>query len=356
MIVHVLDNYYLAITFLISLGLQGALFIISFSLQTDKLTDLGEHFYAFWKTVGQSDVWLTLGGSANFFLLAIVTLTAGNTFYTRNIVASVLVLVWSARLGGFLFFRVLKTGKDGRFDEMRSKFFSFMGFWAFQLFWVWTVSLPLTILNSPNVSDPSLGGGNPAFGSSRDIVGIIMWAIGFASEAISDQQKYMYKSSKPPKGAINDRGVWHFTRHPNFFGEIFLWWGMYILCLEPAVAHAIGSGARKAQYASIVGPIFITLLLFFVSGLPLAEKPTAKKYYLMSHGQNPLPGDKWADYKAYLSRTSILFPIPPPLYRHLPGIMKRTVLLDFPMFKFDEHADGPAAVEEERRKSAAGGE
>ncbi|KAL8287537.1 hypothetical protein RQP46_003395 [Phenoliferia psychrophenolica] len=277
MITHVLDDYYLAITFLISLGLQGALFLISFSLQTDKLTDLG--------------------GSANFFLLAIFTLCAGGTYHTRNIVASVLVLLWSTRLGGFLFFRVLKTGKDGRFDEMRSKFFSFMGFWAFQLFWVWTVSLPLTILNSPNVSDPSRGGGNPAFGTARDIAGIIMFAIGFGIEAVGDQQKYLWKSSRPAKGEINDKGVWHFTRHPNFFGEIFLWWGMYTLCIEPAVAHATGLGARRALYGSVVGPIFISLLLFFVSGLPLAEKPTSKKYYLMSHGLHPESGRKWAEYK-----------------------------------------------------------
>lgn len=104
-----------------------------------------------------------------------------------------------------------------------------------------------------------------------------MFAIGFGIEAVGDQQKYLWKSGKPPKGAINDKGVWvrrpasgtvkrglkphpkqHFTRHPNFFGEIFLWWGMYTLCLEPAVSHATGLGARRALYSSVVGPIFIT--------------------------------------------------------------------------------------------------
>ena len=138
----VLDNYYLAITFLISLALQGSAFLISFTLQTDKLTDLM--------------------GSVNFFVIAIVTLTLGGTYYTRNLVASyasplrfcveglirfldrIFVMIWATRLGGsvdcfsvvcnqlregcdrFLFFRVLKTGKDGRFDEMRVRYTSLL--------------------------------------------------------------------------------------------------------------------------------------------------------------------------------------------------------------------------------------
>lgn len=331
MVVHVLDNYYLAITFLISLALQSSLFLISFFAQTDKLTDLG--------------------GSANFFILALFTLLSGNTFYARNVVASVFVLIWSFRLGGFLFFRVLKTGKDGRFDEMRPYFFKFMGFWVFQLFWCWIVSLPVTILNSPNVADPSAGGGNVQFGTAKDIVGVILFAIGFLFEAISDIQKYLYKSNKPPKTSINDNGLWYFTRHPNFFGEILLWWGIYILALSPASAHVVSSRARRALYASVVGPIFISLLLFFVSGLPLAEKPTAKRYYLLSHGSNAVESgaNPWGAYKTYLNKTSILFPILPALYAPLPTWLKQSVLLDFPLFKFDEAVDGPKALEEQSR-------
>ncbi|ORY72897.1 hypothetical protein BCR35DRAFT_293970 [Leucosporidium creatinivorum] len=336
---HVLDDYYLAITFLVSLALQLSLFLVSFTLQTDKLTDFG--------------------GSINFLLLAFLTLFLGNesNFVARNIIASVFVMIWSIRLGGFLFFRVLKTGKDGRFDEMRAHFFKFAGFWTFQLFWVWTVSLPVTILNSPNVSDAASGGGHLAFGTAGDIIGVILFALGFLLEAIADQQKYLFKSSKPPKGAIMTKGVWRFMRHPNYTGEICLWWGIWALCVSPATHGVVSGGGRKALIASVLGPVFISLLLFFVSGLPPSEKPTAKKYYLMSHGANPESGDKWAEYKAYLNRTSIFFPIPPSLYRPIPAVIKQTLLLDFPMFKFDEHKDGKEAVEEERRKnSEQGGE
>ncbi|KAK4051478.1 hypothetical protein OIO90_004692 [Microbotryomycetes sp. JL221] len=329
---YVLDDYYLAITFLVSLGLQATLFVASFTLQTDKLTDFA--------------------GALGFLTLALLSFLLGNeiNFNARNIIATVFVLVWAVRLGGFLLFRVLKTGGDSRFDEIRSSIVKFGFFWFSQALWGWTVSLPLTILNSPRVSDPTRGGGRLAFGTAGDIIGIILFVIGFAFEVMADQQKFMFKSRKPPRGAINDKGVWKWTRHPNYFGEITLWWGIYALCVSPATHDVVSGGGKRALEASVIGPIFITLLLMFASGVPTAEKPTAKKYYLMSHGADREAGDKWAEYKAYLNRTSILFPIPNSLYRPLPKAVKQYLLLDLPMYKFDEHKDGPEAVEEERKK------
>jgi steroid 5-alpha reductase family enzyme len=119
MVVYVIDRYYLVISFLITLGWQVLGFFIAWTLQFDKITDFT--------------------GGSNFFVLALVTLLLGNTFYARNVVASVLQMVWAARLGGFLLFRVLKTGSDNRFDEIRSHFFKFAGFWVGQIVWVWTV-------------------------------------------------------------------------------------------------------------------------------------------------------------------------------------------------------------------------
>lgn len=119
MIVHVLDRYYLLITFLITLGWQLLGFFIAWTLQFDKITDFT--------------------GGSNFFILALVTLLMGNTYYARNIIASVLVMLWAARLAGFLLFRVLKTGSDTRFDDIRSHFWKFAGFWVGQIVWVWVV-------------------------------------------------------------------------------------------------------------------------------------------------------------------------------------------------------------------------
>lgn len=111
MAVHVLDNYYLAITFLITVAYQLLFFSIAFTLKFDKLTDFA--------------------GGTNFILLAILTLAfSDNRDQARNIVASVFIILWAARLSGFLLFRILKTGKDDRFDDKRDKFWSFLGFWV----------------------------------------------------------------------------------------------------------------------------------------------------------------------------------------------------------------------------------
>ncbi|KAK4049998.1 hypothetical protein OIV83_003822 [Microbotryomycetes sp. JL201] len=330
---YVLDDYYLAITFLVSLGLQASLFVVSFLLQTDKLTDFA--------------------GSLGFFTLALLSFFLGNeiNYNARNIIATQVVASAFAIIdSSFLLFRVLKTGGDSRFDEIRSNVFKFGFFWFSQALWGWTVSLPVTILNSPRVSDPTRGGGRLDFGTAGDIIGIILFALGWAIEICADDTKYRFKSRKPPRGTINDRGVWKWSRHPNYFGEIMLWWGIYALCVSPATHDVVSGGGKRALEASVVGPIFITLLLLFASGIPTAEKPTAKKYYLMSHGADREAGDKWAEYKAYLNRTSILFPIPPSLYRPLPRWVKTYILLDLPMYHFQEHTEGPEAIEEEKRK------
>ena len=88
------------------------------------------------------------------------------------------------------------------------------------MLWAWTVSMPVTFINSPAVSAPELGGGNADFGSATDIIGIIFFVIGFLSEAIGDVQKYRFKSNKPPKGKVNDKGLWGYSRHPNYFGYV----------------------------------------------------------------------------------------------------------------------------------------
>jgi steroid 5-alpha reductase family enzyme len=112
-----------------------------------------------------------------------------NNVHARNIIASLFVMVWGIRLSGFLLFRIIKTGKDDRFDDKRNQFFKFLGFWVFQMIWVWAVSLPVTILNSPNVSYAPNGGGTIYFNAPTDIIGVVFFAIGFLVEAVADIQK-----------------------------------------------------------------------------------------------------------------------------------------------------------------------
>lgn len=116
MAVHVLDDYYLAITLLITIGYQLSFFAIAWTFKFDKVTDFA--------------------GGTNFILLSIITLAFSEHPDARQIIVSLFLMVWGARLSGFLLFRILKTGKDDRFDDKRDKFFSFLGFWVAQMIWV----------------------------------------------------------------------------------------------------------------------------------------------------------------------------------------------------------------------------
>ncbi|EIW55296.1 DUF1295-domain-containing protein [Trametes versicolor FP-101664 SS1] len=313
--VDVLDRHYLAITLLVTVGYQLLGFAIAWTFQFDKITDFT--------------------GGSNFFILALLTLLLGQEFSARNIITSVFVMVWASRLAGFLLFRVLKTGSDTRFDDIRSHFFKFLGFWIGQILWVWVVSLPLTVLNSPAVTNR----GQPAFGTASDILGIIIWVIGWLIESIADIQKFQYKSSGAPKDRPIDVGLWGWSRHPPYFGEILCWWGIWTLSIAPSLHGAGSASTRSAQLGTLVSPLFTMILLLFGSGVPTAEKPAAQKFHKMSYpdgaSQDPAPENAaWANYQAYRAQTSILLPLPPVVYRALPQWVKRTVLLDLPMYEW----------------------
>jgi steroid 5-alpha reductase family enzyme len=198
--------------------------------------------------------------------------------------------------------RILQWGEDKRFDEMRDNLGKLAVFWIFQAVWVWTVSLPVTIVNASD-SDPSI--------EARDIIGWIMWLIGAGMEAIADQQKLTFKNSPSNRGRWCNVGLWSYTRHPNYFGEIFLWWGIFV------ASTPVLSGA---EWLVILGPVFLTLLLLFVSGIPLLEASADKRF-----GQNE-------EYRTYKNTTSPLIPLPPAVYGALPGWFKMGFLFELPLY------------------------
>ncbi|KAK1755216.1 hypothetical protein QBC47DRAFT_414116 [Echria macrotheca] len=317
--IHVLDDYYLAITLLVTIAYQLLFFSIAFAFKFDKLTDFA--------------------GGTNFALLAILTLALssnGTTPDARQLVASLFLIVWALRLSGFLLFRILKTGKDDRFDDKRDKFLPFLGFWIFQMIWVWVCSLPVTVLNSPAVrSYPQA-----PFGTGRDIAGVVLYSVGLVMETVSDAQRFRFRS-RNDRSAVCDSGFFYVSRHPNYFGEIMIQFAIFMIAVSAAADGFVSGAAYAALYATIVGPLLLTVLLMFVSGLPLSERPGAKKRY--EAGQN------WDAYARYLRRTSILIPFPPQLYERMPTILKRTVFLEFPMYVFDpaKHAgDSHRSAEE----------
>ncbi|KAI9101516.1 hypothetical protein K1719_023760 [Acacia pycnantha] len=278
----VIDSHFLALTAIVTIGYQFVFFVITALLKFDKITDFA--------------------GSTNFIILAILTLVLKGAWYFRQVVLTCLVVVWGLRLAIFLLFRILQWGEDRRFDEMRSSLGKLAVFWTFQAVWVWTVSLPVTVVNASN-RNPYL--------QTEDVVGWIMWCVGFIVEGTADQQKLNFKRSPENRGKWCDVGLWKYSRHPNYFGEILLWWGIFVG--SAPVLHG-------AEWLVIFGPVFLTLLLLFVSGLPLLEESADKKY-----------GNVEA-YLIYKRRTSPLIPLLPSVYGSLPLWFKTYFLFEFPLY------------------------
>lgn len=138
-----------------------------------------------------------------------------------------------------------------------------------------------------------------------------MWSIGISIEATADQQKLLFKNSPANKGKWCNAGLWKYSRHPNYFGEIFLWWGIFV---------ASTSVLEGAEWLVVFGPIFLTLLLLFVSGIPLLEESADKRFGSM------------AEYRIYKNITSPLVPLPPAVYGRLPAWFKVAFLFEFPLY------------------------
>ncbi|KAL8478657.1 hypothetical protein ACS0TY_030516 [Phlomoides rotata] len=278
----VIDSHFLALTAIVTVGYQFFFFVITALLRFDKVTDFA--------------------GSTNFVILAILTLVVKGSWHFRQVVLSMLVIMWGLRLGVFLLMRILQWGEDRRFDQMRENLGKLAVFWIFQAVWVWTVSLPVTVVNASD-RKPSL--------KAQDVIGWIMWSIGIFVEATSDQQKLAFKNSPENRGKWCNAGLWKYSRHPNYFGEIFLWWGIFVAA-TPVL--------KNAEWLVILGPIFLTMLLLFISGLPLLEESADKKYA-------NVPA-----YWNYKRTTSPLILLPPALYGKLPSWFKTTFLFEFPLY------------------------
>lgn len=249
----------LLLSLLSALLINLVLFLVAFKLQSDKLTDIS---YAI-----------------SFITLDIIALIYAKKINAYSIVLFFLVLLWGLRIGSFLLYRVLKIGKDQRFDDLRSSFTKFGKFWLGQAVTAWILMLPVTIAQH--------NGGNIKI---LEFIGFIIWAIGLIVEALADIQKLNFKLNLNNKGKWIDQGVWKLSRHPNYFGEISIWIGIYLYCFNALTS------AQKI--IAILSPLSITLVLLFISGVPILEKSADKK---------------WGDNKEYINyknKTRLLIPLP----------------------------------------------
>jgi len=251
----------LFICLFIAFIIQWIVFIPSFYFSTERFYDLT--------------------GSITYMIVIVTALYHKSEFIgsrsdLRSLLIAGFVIIWALRLGSFLFLRVLKDKEDRRFSEWKKNFHQFLRVWTLQGLWVFLTSVAaVTAITSRKIIEPDL----------FLYIGSFLWVFGFLFESIADYQKRKFRSEN--KNKFIQSGLWSVSRHPNYFGEIVLWFGIALIAFPTLVG---------SQYVSLISPLFVYLLLTRVSGVHILEK----------HAD-----DTWGkkkDYKAYKEKTPVLFP------------------------------------------------
>lgn len=201
-------------------------------------------------------------------------------FSLKALIVNGLVTVWGLRLAWYIYKRNKNKAEDSRYQEWRKswkKYFylrSYLQVFLLQGIFLYLISLPVMFVNFSALQN---------FGV-MEIIGIIVWCVGFYFESMGDKQLREFIADSTNKGKLMNRGLWKYSRHPNYFGEVTQWWGIFIIALS-----------IPGAFFTIIGPATITTLILFVSGIPLLEKKYAGR----------------TDFEEYKKRTSIFFPLPP---------------------------------------------
>jgi steroid 5-alpha reductase family enzyme len=226
----------------------------------------------------QTEKFYDLTGSITYISVVTLALVFNPDIDARAILLWALVVVWAVRLGSFLFRRIQKAGKDDRFNEIKPSFFRFLNAWTIQGLWVtFTMAAVLVAITTTTRKELDIFA----------LIGFLVWAFGFGLEVIADTQKSRFNADPTNKGKFIQTGLWSRSRHPNYFGEIVLWVGVMIIAL-PLL--------QGWQWVALISPVFVTLLLTRISGIPLLEKKADRKW----SGQ--------VEYETYKKATPVLIP------------------------------------------------
>ena len=225
---------------ILSVLIQIIFFIPSFILKTEKLYDL-------------------IGSTTYIIITSIAYLSVENKTTTDTILF-LFVIIWGIRLGTYLFKRIQRDREDVRFEKAKRNFFWFLQYWMGQALWVSITSCAavIAILKPEN-----------NFLTIYGYIGIMIWILGFTLEVFADQQKNSFKKNQNTNKKFISTGLWSISRHPNYFGEITLWFGIYIISL---------SSFSGLDYLTIISPIFVYILLTRMSGINMLEKIADERY------------------------------------------------------------------------------
>jgi len=216
-----------------------------------------------------------------FVIAAIFSYFAGGFQTDRATLVTILTIIWGVRLAYYLFKRNWNKPEDYRYVNMRKRWGTnfvylkiFLNVYVLQLVLLFIIAQPILLTNVS--STKGLG--------TLDYIGLIVWIIGFFFEVVGDNQLKSFIKKPENKGKLMKYGLWKYTRHPNYFGEATMWWGIFLIALS-----------SPNGWIGIISPIIITLLLLFVSGVPLLEK---------KYKNHP-------EFADYAMRTSKFVPMPP---------------------------------------------
>ncbi len=241
--------------------IQWVMFVPAYLLQTERFYDLT--------------------GSLTYIALALGALALAPQLDAPRLLIGGLVIVWAVRLGSFLFLRIRADGGDTRFTHIKPHFGRFLLAWTLQGLWV-TVTFAAGLAAITSAGPASVG--------VFTLLGVGLWVFGFVFEVVADRQKRAFRRDPANRGRFITQGLWRYSRHPNYFGEIVLWVGIAVMALPMLSGWA---------YLTLVSPVFVYLLLTRISGVNLLEAQGRKRW-----------GDD-AAYREYCERTPVLVPGPP---------------------------------------------
>ena len=233
-------------------------------------------------SIGKTERFYDLTGGLTYLTVVGFSLWAGSQSEApslRELIVSLLVVIWSLRLSSFLYLRIHRTGKDGRFDQLKTSPIRFLVPWTLQGLWVFLTMIVVIVINSQAGSASALG--------MWDGIGLSVWMLGFGIEARADHQKTVFNTEPNNQGKWIDSGLWSYSRHPNYLGEILLWTGIAFFGIS------CFTGLERVAWIS---PIFIYLLLTKVSGIPILDQRALEKW-----GDDP-------EYQKYRENTPALIP------------------------------------------------
>ncbi|MGY8949729.1 MAG: DUF1295 domain-containing protein [Flavobacteriales bacterium] len=247
-------------TVLIVFAIQWVLFIPAYLFRTEKFFDLA-------------------GSVTYIFAVSFVFYKSNDDLLSYDIgslILSIVIIFWALRLGSFLFLRIKKAGEDKRFKEIKTSPTRFFMTWSLQGMWVSLCSAcALTALANPNGIQTNL----------LFYFGLFIFLSGFILEIIADTQKSKFRSNTKNKNLFINTGLWSFSRHPNYLGEIILWLGISIMSI---------SALNEWQYVTLISPVFTYVLLVYISGVRLLEESGKEKWGHLE------------EYKKYLKNTPSL--------------------------------------------------